>query len=171
MYNILPFLFFILTIPAAIMSQTNGTIARSPKETVELFLREVRSGLHPEKAEEYMADSILAHQVNSENPVTVYRTPSNYTAHVKEFLSLFGKFEFTVTELIADGEKVYARWIQKGTHLADIDNFKATGMPLIEYTSAVYRVENGKIVEYWLQSDRLGFEQQLKKNALAASKN
>lgn len=116
-----------------------------------------------------MADSILAHQVNSENPVTVHRTPSNYAAHVNEFLSLFGRFEFAVTELMADGNKVYARWTQKGRHLADIDNFKATGLPLIEYTSAVYRVKNGKIVEYWLQSDRFGFELQLKQNEMASS--
>lgn len=145
------------------------TSRQTPKEIVDAFLQNVRSGLHPEKAGEFMADTVLAHQINSENPVTVRRTPSNYTAHVKEFLTLFGKFEFTITELLGDGDKVYARWIQKGKHQADKDNYKATGLALIEYTSAVYRVANGKIVEYWLQSDRLGFEEQLKKNAIAIS--
>lgn len=145
------------------------TTARTAKEIVQRFLAEVRSGLCPEKAGQYMADTVLAHQVNSENPVTVRRTPANYTAHVNEFLSLFGKFEFEVTELLADGDKVYARWIQKGKHLADIDSYTATQLPLVEFTSAVYRVEGGKIVEYWLQSDRLGMEEQLKNNARAAS--
>ena len=143
--------------------------ATSPKEIVRMFLEEVRSGAHPEKAALYMADTVLAHQVTSENPTTVKRTPSNYTAHVKEFLTLFGNFEFSITELLADGNKVYAKWVQKGIHQSDIDQHKATGLPLIEYTSAVYKVENGKIAEYWLQSDRLGMEEQLKKNSLLAS--
>ncbi|HVG14023.1 MAG TPA: Rid family detoxifying hydrolase [Chitinophagaceae bacterium] len=142
---------------------------KSPKEIVEAFLKEVRSGSHPERANLYMADTVLAHQVTSENPTTVHRTPANYAAHVNEFLGLFGKFELSVTELLADGDKVYARWVQRGTHQADLDEHKATGLPLVEFTSAVYRVEKGKIVEYWLQSDRLGLDEQLKRNAIVAS--
>jgi predicted ester cyclase len=137
----------------------------TPKQVVIGFLEEVRSGLHPEKSAHYMADTVLAHQINSENPLTVYRTPANYEAHVREFLSLFGAFEFRLVELLADGDRVYARWEQKGKHQAKIDHYPATGLPLLEFTSAVYRVANGKIVEYWLQSDRYGFEEQLKKNA------
>lgn len=129
----------------------------------------MRSGAHPEKANLYFADTVLAHQVNAENPVTVKRTPANYTQHVEEFLRLFGRFEFTITELLADDDKVYARWIQKGRHQGDIEGYKATGLPLVEFTSAVYRVQDGKIVEYWLQTDRFGFEEQLKKNAKMTS--
>lgn len=145
------------------MAQVNKE--RTPREVVTNFLLEVRSGKYPEKASEYMTDTVLAHQINSENPVTVKRTPENYTAHVKEFIKVFGRFEFYITELMADGDKVYARWIQKGSHLKDIDQYKANGKSLIEYTSAVYRVANGKILEYWLQSDRLGMELQLKNNS------
>ncbi len=147
------------------MAQVNTE--KEAREVVRQFLLEVRSGLYPEKANEYMGDTVLAHQVNSENPVTVKRTPASYTAHVREFLELFGNFEFSITELMTDGDKVYARWIQKGRHLKDIDQYKATGKPLIEYTSAVYRVENGKIVEYWLQTDRLGMEIQLANDSKA----
>lgn len=151
------------------MSVFNTKSQPTAKEVVKGFLVEVRSGLHPEKAGQYMADTVLAHQVNSDNPVTVRRTPANYTAHVNEFLSLFGRFEFRVTELLADGEKVFARWEQRGVHLSQIDGYAPTGLPLIEYTSAVYRVEKGKIVEYWLQTDRAGMETQLKRNAVVAT--
>ena len=60
---------------------------------------------------------------------------------------------------------MYARWKQTGKHLAEIDGYPATGLPLIEVASAVYRLENGKIVEYWIQIDRAGFDKQLKQNA------
>ena len=136
------------------------------KEIVRQFLEQVRSGKFPEKAVLFMADSILAHQMNSENQTTVIRTPRNYSEHIEEFVTLFGNFTFEITELIADEDKVYTRWKQIGNHLTEIDGYKPTGKPLIEVASCVYRLENGKIVEYWIQIDRLGFENQLKTNQL-----
>ncbi|MEN9655435.1 MAG: hypothetical protein RL311_343 [Bacteroidota bacterium] len=136
------------------------------KEIVRQFLEQVRSGKFPENAVLFMADSILAHQMNSENQTTVIRTPRNYSEHIEEFVTLFGNFTFEITELIADEDKVYTRWKQIGNHLTEIDGYKPTGKPLIEVASCVYRLENGKIVEYWIQIDRLGFENQLKTNQL-----
>ena len=156
-----------LILPVLSMSQSEQpsiVLHPSAKEVVQGFLTEVRSGANPERAADYMADTVLAHQITSENPQTFTRTPANYTAHIREFLEMFGRFEFKITELLADGDKVYARWEQRGMHQADVEGYKATGLPLLEFTSAVYRVKNGKIVEYWLQSDRAGFDEQLKKN-------
>ena len=137
---------------------------KSTKEVVEGFLKEVRSGLDPDRAGQYMADTVLAHQVTVEQPTTVLRTPANYAKHVRDFLTLFGKFKLEIQELLADGNKVYVRWVQTGKHLAEVDGYTPTGLPLVEVTSVVYRVEREKIVEYWLQTDRLGFDQQLKQN-------
>jgi predicted ester cyclase len=134
------------------------------KEIVRQFLEQVRSGKFPEKAVLFMADSILAHQMNSENQTTVIRTPRNYSEHIEEFVTLFGNFTFEITELIADEDKVYTRWKQIGNHLAEIDGYQPTGNPLIEIASCVYRLENNKIAEYWIQIDRLGFEKQLHQN-------
>ncbi|ETT39919.1 hypothetical protein C161_03694 [Paenibacillus sp. FSL R5-192] len=35
---------------------------------------------------------------------------------------------------------------------------------IIEIASAVYRVENEQIAEYWIQIDRMGIEKQLERN-------
>ena len=137
---------------------------QQPREIVKAFLQIVRSGKSPERAAEFMADTVLANQMNAEKQETIKRTPQNYLEHVKEFMALYGPYEFEITELIANENKVYARWKQTGKHLADIDQFKATGLPLIEIGSAVYRVENGKIAEYWIQTDRKGFDLQLQQN-------
>lgn len=143
---------------------------QSPEEVVRGFLADVRSGLHPGDARHYMADTVLAHQVNAENPVTVKRTPDNYTNHVNEFMRMFGKYEFEVLELIASHDKVYVRWKQTGIHSGEIDGYPPTHLPLIELTSAVYRVADRHIVEYWIQTDRLGFGLQLKVNAASVRK-
>ena len=134
------------------------------KKIVKLFLETVRSGKSPENVSFYMSDKVIAHQMNAENQTTIQRTPSDYKEHIQEFLEMFGEFSFEITELIAEGEKVYARWIQKGKHLTIIDDYKATGEELIEIASAVYRLDKSKIVEYWIQIDRLGFEKQLQRN-------
>ena len=111
-----------------------------------------------------MADTVIAHQMNAEEQVAVERTPENYSEHVKEFLTMYGNFSFEITELISEDDKVYVRWIQKGKHLTEIDGYAPTGKALTEIASAVYRLDNNKIVEYWIQIDRFGFEKQLQQN-------
>lgn len=136
------------------------------KELVRRFLEQVRSGKEPDKAAFFMSNKVYAHQMNSEEQTTVKRTPENYAEHIKEFIRIYGNFTFEITQLIAEDDKVYARWIQKGNHLDEIDGYKPTGKPLKEIASCVYRCEDSKIVEYWIQIDRLGMEKQLKHNQI-----
>jgi predicted ester cyclase len=150
---------------AAAATDKSQVQALSNKEIVKALLEEVRSGKFPERAALYMAETVLAHQMNAENQTTVQRTPATYASHVREFLAQYGTYTFEITELLAEGDKVYARWKQTGTHLATIDGYPATGQPLVEVASAVYRVVNGKVVEYWIQIDRHGLNEQLRKNA------
>jgi predicted ester cyclase len=149
---------------AAVIGETEPTDT-SPKAVVQGFLNEVRSGKAPEKSSQYLSEKILAHQMTSENETTVTRTPDDYAAHVKDFQRIYGDFNFEVTELLSDGARVYARWKQTGCHIAPVDGVAPSGLPVIEIASAVYRVLDGKIVEYWIQIDRKGFDFQIEANA------
>lgn len=139
----------------------------TPKELVRAFLEQVRAGRHPEQAPRYLAAKVIAHQVNAEAPQDVQRTPEDYARHVAEFRQAWGEFDFEVTELIAEGDRVYARWRQRGCHLGEVDGHAPTHRPVVELASAVYRVEHGRIVEYWIQVDRQGTEAQLRANEQA----
>ncbi|EEL93356.1 hypothetical protein bcere0030_24970 [Bacillus cereus AH1273] len=55
---------------------------------------------------------------------------------------------------------MYVRWKQVGTHLREIDGYQPTGLPIVQMASAVYRIEDGKISEYWIQIDRSGIQNQ-----------
>ncbi|MEV8456465.1 ester cyclase [Streptomyces sp. NPDC052095] len=136
------------------------------KDTVRQFLLQVRSGLHPERAGHFMADLVRAHQVASEAPEVVERTPRQYTEHVQEMLDAYGPFTLTVDELIAEGDRVYARWTQDGRHVGPVGGHAPTGARITTMTSAVYRVEDGLIVEYWIQIDRQGTAAQLRRAAI-----
>lgn len=133
----------------------------SAKELVRTFLQQVRSGDHPECAADFMAERVLAHQVQAENPVTLERSPRDYAEHVEEMKEMFGAFAIEIEDIIADGDRVYARWIQHGRHHGFVDGRPPTGKRLIQLTSAVYRVVDGRIVEYWIQIDRAGLSAQL----------
>lgn len=132
-----------------------------PKQVVLEFLEQVRSGKQPEAASNYFASVVQAHQVTAEDETTVTRSPTEYAAHVRDFMRMFGSFGFDVLECLADGDRVYVRWRQSGYHLGSVGGEMPTGHKLTEISSAVYRVHNGKIVEYWIQTDRKGLEVQL----------
>ncbi|MEK4075096.1 ester cyclase [Paenibacillus sp. FSL R5-0486] len=134
------------------------------EQIVRTFFEEVRSGRNPDYASSVMAEQVLAHQVISEAEVTVTRTPSDYTDHVREMIEAYGEFSLEILELLTQGDKVYVRWRQTGTHVGEVDGYSPTKLPVIEIASAVYRVENERIAEYWIQIDRLGIEKQLERN-------
>jgi predicted ester cyclase len=137
----------------------------SAKAVVQKFLHDVRAGKALENAEYYLAENLIAHQLTAEHEEVIERTRSEYVAHVRDFQRVFGDFEFEVTELIADEDRVYARWKQTGCHIAPLNKTPPSGLPVVEIASAVYRVESGKIVEYWIQIDRKGVELQLEFNS------
>lgn len=134
------------------------------RDRIREFLLAVRSGAAPHRAAEFMAPSVTAHQMVSEAETTVLRSPSNYQAHVREMLATYGPFTFEIQELIAEGDRVYARWKQIGRHLQEIDGFAPSGKEITEIASATYRLVDGLIVEYWIQIDREGLRIQLERN-------
>lgn len=136
----------------------------TPEQIIKKFFDEVRSGKNPDYATELMAAQVQAHQVVSEEEVTVTRTPQEYADHVKEMIEAYGDFSLEIQECMVQGNKAYVRWKQVGTHVGEVDGYQPTSLPVIEIASAVYRIENGKIAEYWIQIDRAGIEKQLNRN-------
>lgn len=136
----------------------------TPEQIVRTFFEEVRSGKRPDYSNQLMEERVLAHQIVSEEEQTVLRTPEDYAEHVREMKEAYGNFSIEIQELVADGNKVYVRWKQIGTHVGEIDGYEPTGLPVIQLASAVYKIENEKISEYWIQIDRLGIQKQLEHN-------
>lgn len=149
------------TTPPAPSTTVPEAGATSPEALVREFFDVVRSGRHPERAADYLAGTVRAHQVWSEGPVTVERTPAQYTEHVEEMLAAYGAFALRVDEVLAAGDRVYVRWTQTGTHVGPVDGVAPTGRPVVQVASCVYRVEDGRVVEYWMQIDRAGLAAQL----------
>ncbi|PEC20127.1 ester cyclase [Bacillus cereus] len=136
----------------------------TPEQIVRKFFEEVRSGNNPDYSNQLLAEKVLAHQIVSEEEQTVCRTPEDYAEHVREMIEVYGNFSLEIQEFLEQGSKVYVRWKQVGMHVGEIDGYQPTGLPIIQMASAVYRVEDGKIAEYWIQIDRSGIQNQLERN-------
>jgi predicted ester cyclase len=81
--------------------------------------------------------------------------------HIVAFEAGFPLYELIAEDMIAEGDKVVVRATFRGTHKGEFAGVPATGidveMPLI----IIYRIEDGKIAEHWMQADVMGLMQQL----------
>ena len=68
---------------------------------------------------------------------------------------------YTIQELIAEGDKVVARWKYSGTHKGEWMGTKPTGKHFTATGTTTLRISGGKIVEEWADYDALGVWQQL----------
>jgi predicted ester cyclase len=67
----------------------------------------------------------------------------------------------TIEDLIAEGDKVVARWRSRATHQGDYMGIAPTGKE-VEFTGiSIYRIDGGKIAQSWSIEDQLGLMRQI----------
>jgi predicted ester cyclase len=67
----------------------------------------------------------------------------------------------TIEDLIAEEDKVVARWRSRATHQGDYMGIAPSGKE-VEYTGiSFYRIEGGKIAQSWNIEDQLGLMRQI----------
>ncbi len=66
-----------------------------------------------------------------------------------------------IEDIIAEGDKVVARWTSRATHQGEYMGISPTGKE-VEFTGiSIYRIEEGKIAESWNIEDQLGLLRQI----------
>jgi steroid delta-isomerase-like uncharacterized protein len=73
----------------------------------------------------------------------------------------FSDLRRPVEDLVAEGDKVVARWTSVGTHDGPFQGIPPTGKTVTTSGITVFRLRDGKIVEEWSESDMLGMLQQV----------
>lgn len=77
------------------------------------------------------------------------------------FFTALPDMHWTVEDLIAEGDKVVARFTWRATHRGEFMGVPATGKVVTAKGMNIARVAGGKLVELWEVSDDLGWLQQL----------
>lgn len=75
--------------------------------------------------------------------------------------SAFPDMRHEIEDLFATNDKVVLRGRIVGTQQGDFQGIAATGRAVVIGQIVIFRLEDGRIVEYWEQADFLGMMQQL----------
>src|SRR5215212_10050453 len=67
----------------------------------------------------------------------------------------------TIEDLIAEEDKVVARWRSRATHRGDYMGIPPSGKEVQFMGISVYRIEKGKIAESWTVEDQFGLMRQI----------
>jgi len=66
-----------------------------------------------------------------------------------QFMAAFPDMRVVLEDMVAEGDKVTARMVQTGTHSAELMGVPPSGKRVEQPALAIYRIENGKLVEGW----------------------
>jgi len=80
---------------------------------------------------------------------------------VKTCRAAFEHLNVTVEDMVAEGNKVVARFTARGTHKGQFMGLPPTGKPITMTGIEIFRIENGKIAELWGEANMLGLMEQL----------
>lgn len=94
--------------------------------------------------------------------------PEGFRELLEQFLNGFSDMNIIVEKAVAEDDFVATRGTWTGTHDGDFMGMGATGKSVKVGYIDMWRMENGKCVENWVQMDIAGLMQQLGAKAPAA---
>src|SRR6476646_4239999 len=89
------------------------------------------------------------------------RGPAGYLAIIGMMRAGFPDIQWTLEEMIAENDKVAARFTMRGTHRGTFFGVPPTGKPIAVQAMNFYRLSNGQFIEETGVPDLLGLLQQI----------
>ena len=109
-------------------------------------------------AEELISPNAIFHVPGNPEPM---RGPAGYLAIIGMMRGGFPDIQWTLEETVAEGDKVAARFMMRGTHQGTFFGVPPTGKKIAVQAMNIYRLSNSKFVEERGQPDMLGLLQQI----------
>jgi steroid delta-isomerase-like uncharacterized protein len=109
-------------------------------------------------AQELISPDAIFHVPGSPEPM---RGPAGYLAIIGMMRGGFPDIQWTLEEMVAEGDKVAARFTMRGTHQGIFFGVPPTGRMIAVQAMNIYRISDGQLVEEHGQPDMLGLLQQI----------
>ncbi len=109
-------------------------------------------------AAELIAPDAVFHVPGRPEPM---RGPAGYLAIIGMMRGGFPDIQWTLEQLITEGDMVAARFTMRGTHKGNFFGVPPSGRPIQVEAMNFYRIEGGTIVEERGQPDLLGLMMQI----------
>lgn len=128
-------------------------------EQAHRFFQLVWNEKNDEALYEFLSPEFVEHGLGSLEAIPLSR--DDFVEFRRSFLSAFPDAQFTVDNVVAEGEKVAVRFHVNATHLGDGLGVPPTGRKVSFNAMGMARWKDGKIVEAWNNFDHLGLLRQL----------
>jgi steroid delta-isomerase-like uncharacterized protein len=134
-------------------------MSTSVKELVRRYREELWNEGNLKVADEIIATDCRYHIYD---PITsLWEQGPSVPKAVVLFRSAFRDLHITIEDLFAEGDRAMVRWTFQGTHTGELFGVAPSGMKITVSGMDMYRIVDGKIQEYWVNWDTMGFMQQL----------
>jgi predicted ester cyclase len=139
-------------------------ITAANKALLSRFYKEVYVDWNMALADEVLSPQFTSHDWPNDGPTG----PQAFRDYYAAIRSAVPDARYEVDDLIAEGEKVVVRWTLLGTHQGDCGGIAPTGRPIALKGIAIYRVDDGKLMERWVVSDLHGLLEEIGATARAS---
>ena len=93
--------------------------------------------------------------------VAQFVTDQSLKRHIEDFEKAFPGYDLDLEDIVAEGDKVAVRATFSGVHQDEFLGIAATGREVNLPVMLMYRIEDGKIAQFWMGVDSLSLLQQL----------
>lgn len=128
------------------------------KDIIRRYFDEIWNQKKVEALAELISENALGHDATSTEPVIGFE---NIKQVVILFHRAFSDLQVPLYDMIAEDDKVVARWGLRGTHTDLFMGIPASGQVVDVNGIMIFCLENKKIVEYWGNFDTLGLMKQI----------
>ena len=131
--------------------------AENNKQLMNRFVEFINTA-NEQLGNELISQNAIFHVPGNPEPM---RGPGGYLAIIGMMRGGFPDVQWTLEEMVAENDKVAARFIMKGTHRGVFFGVPPTGKPINVQAMNFYRFSNGQITEEYGQPDLCGLLQQI----------
>lgn len=127
--------------------------AKKNKEAVRMLYEEILNTGKFDLLNHFVAENYTG--------VSGQKGPAAFAEPIKPLRQGFPDIRWTVEDLVAEGDRVAVRWFWRGKHTGPFRGFAASQNQVTNSGAAIFKFRDGKIVQSWIEIDRLGFLQQI----------
>lgn len=126
------------------------------KRIVQRYFEEVLQGRNFDLVSELVSTNYTNHSLVQDDIGFV-----GLRQRLGKLFEAFPDAQFDLADLIAEDDRVVARWTLQGTHSGVFNggifnSLEPTGRPFTMSAITIFRLEDGQVVECWNERDRLG---------------
>ena len=137
---------------------THNEVEKKNKEMVRKAVDKIWNKADYSLMKEMLDDDFVIHSLDPQKELRGFEAVKQFYTQIR---NSFPDIKFTITDQLADGDKVVTHWIAEGTHKGEFAGAPPTGKKFKVSAIDIDTIKDGKFTECWTNMDELGLLQQL----------